>query len=138
MITRDGYSDDVSILPEGIVITFSKEMMFQKGGPKRFLQHFNNTMSTGDHVWMQKCKNAPTRDIAHVYIIIMNRLYCKGYFAGYQPGGEQIINTSSYYSFSNYESISWPRIIIGGPIEHCPFKRTLKGFQGFRYCTKLF
>jgi hypothetical protein len=138
MITADGYSKDPSIMPEGIVITWGKDMIDLKGGLKNFLSYFKEIMLDEDTTWLQKCKNAPKHDIIHVYIIVANRLYAKGFYGGYDKG-KTIINTpSTGKSFSRRENIEWPRIIIAGPIEYCPFKRTLKGFQGFRYCTKLF
>jgi hypothetical protein len=134
MITPDGYSKDPNIIPEGIVVTFGKEMMIEQGGPKNFLSHFNQWMSQGeDYHWLHKCKNKPSADILYVYVIALNRLYCRCYFGGYETkltiggtadGGQKIIE--------------WPRIILAGPIEKCPYKRTLRGFQGFRYATKLF
>lgn len=93
---------------------------------------FLNEMDHEDCYWMHKMKNWPTIEVADVYIITLNRLWGRvkfGWFdksptTGYTPVGEKIID--------------WPRMIIVGPFERCPIKRTLKGFQGFRYCTKLF
>ena len=138
MITPTGYSKDPLLMTEGIVITWSKEMIALKGGLKKFLKYFNEVMQDEETVWLQKCNNAPKQDILYVYIIVANRLYARGYFGGYQRGETEINVPGAGKSFSKRESIDWPRIIIAGPIEKCPFKRELKGFQGFRYCTKLF
>lgn len=138
MITTTGYSNDPTIMPESIVITWGKDMVNLKGGLRKFLSYFNGIMQDEDTTWLQKCKNAPKHDIIHVYIIVANRLYAKGYYGGYQKGRTTINVPGQANSFSHRESIDWPRIIIAGPVERCPFKRTLKGFQGFRYCTKLF
>lgn len=138
MITADGYSKDPSIMPEGIVITWGKDMINLKGGLKKFLQYFHEVMQDEETTWLQKCKNAPKYDITHVYIIVANRLYAKAYYGGYEKGETEINSPGAGKSFSRRETIEWPRIVLAGPIEKCPFKRELKGFQGFRYCTKLF
>lgn len=138
MITAQGYSKDPSLMPEGIVITWGKDMIDLKGGLKNFLKYFDEVMQDEETHWLQKCKNSPKHDIVHVYIIVANRLYARGFYGGYE-NGETLINTpAAPNSFSRREKISWPRIVIAGPIEKCPFKRKLRGFQGFRYCTKLF
>lgn len=40
MITAQGYSKDPNIVPEGVAITFGKEMMEDQGGAKTFLTAF--------------------------------------------------------------------------------------------------
>ncbi len=137
MITENGYSKDPTIMPEGIVITWGKDMLDLKGGLRNFIRYFNEVMQDEDTMWLQKCKNAPQQDIIYVYIIVANRLYARGYYGGYQKGETEINVPGTAKSFSSREVIAWPRIIVAGPIEKCPFKRELKGFQGFRYCTKL-
>lgn len=138
MITIDGYSKDPNIIPEGIVVTWGKDMIDLKGGLKIFLSYFNEVMKDEHTTWLQKCKNAPKHDILYVYIIVANRLYARGYYGGYQKGKAAINVPGAARSFSRREVIDWPRIVLAGPIEKCPVKRQLKGFQGFRYCTKLF
>ncbi len=137
MITVNGYSKDPSIIPEGIVITWSVDMIRLKGGLLSFIRYFEMVMSDEDTHWLQKCKNAPKHDITTVYIIVCNRLAYKCFYGGHQRG-ETEINNGDGISFSSRTKIDWPRIVIAGPFEKCPFKRELRGFQGFRYCTKLF
>ena len=137
MITQQGYSNDSSIMPEGIVITWSRDMMNLKGGMLSFVRYFNKVMQDENCTWLQKCKNAPRIDVIHVYIIIANRLYGRCPYGGHQTG-PAVINQGDGYSFSRSIAISWPRIVLGSPFEKCPFKKELKGFQGFRYCTSLF
>lgn len=40
MITANGYSKDLSIIPEGIVVTFGKVMIAEQGGLLRFIKNF--------------------------------------------------------------------------------------------------
>jgi hypothetical protein len=134
VITKTGYSKDPNIIPEGIAVTFGKEMMNEQGGVRNFLRHFEDIMSRGDDWWwLHKCKNKPQQDIAWVYVIVLNRLYCRCYFGGYEKKG-----TVGGTADGREIIIQWPRVILAGPIEKPKFKRRLKGFQGFRYTTKLF
>lgn len=139
MITRDGYSKDPFIQPTGIVITFAKEMMLETGGVKAWLKYFNEVMSKHEQqwTWLARMKNAPKQDIIHVYIIVLNRLYGRCIYGGHEAGETTVykpLETGEEY----LTDIKWPRIVLSGPFERCPFKRELKGFQGFRYCEDLF
>lgn len=138
MITANGYSKEPNMMPEGIVITWSKEMMHLKGGVKKFLQYFDTVMQDEEAVWLQKQKLAPKQDIIYVYIILLNRLYCRLNYVGFETGKTIVNEPGTGLSFSRSLQVSWPRILMAGPVIKCPFKRELRGFQGFRYCTKLF
>lgn len=133
MITADGYSKDATIMPEGIVITFGREMMESNFGSYRMmLKYFLDVMEDENSYWMHKMKNFPKAEVADVYIITMNRLWGKVKFGWFEK------SAAFKYSPKDPGVIEWPRLTLVGPFERCPFKRTLKGFQGFRYCTKLF
>lgn len=132
MITENGYSKDSNIVPEGIVITFGREMMISNGGQKSMMQYFLNTMADDEAYWMHRMKLWPKVEVTDVYIITLNRLWGRAKFGWFEK------DKTFKYSPTDPGEISWPRMVIVGPFEKCPFKRTLKGFQGFRYCTKLF
>lgn len=138
MITAEEYSKDPMIVPEGIVITWGKDLIEEKGGLLSFLRYFNLVIKDESSYWLQKCRNKPTyNDLLHVYIIVNNRLYGRCFYGGHETG-QTNITIGDGYSWSYSNVIAWPRLILAGPFERCPFKRELKGFQGFRYCTKLF
>lgn len=134
MITIDGYSKDTSIMPEGIVVTWGKDLVIEKGGLLSFVRHFETVMKDEDTLWLQKCKNQPKHDIAYVYIIVCGQVRYRLFYAGWEPGGATVIHES----WSSSKVVSWPRIICAGPFTKAPFKIYKPGFQGFRYCTKLF
>jgi hypothetical protein len=139
MITAEGYSKDPTIIPEGIVVTFGKDMMEEQGGMKTFLSGFLDSMSRHDSggYWMHKCTNLPKVETDHIYLIVAGRLWGRVYFGGfhrYNPDKPEI----GYSADGQEKIIDWNYIILSGPFEKCPHKRALKGFQGFRYCTKLF
>lgn len=63
MITRNGFSKDKSIYPEGIVVTFGRDMMDLHGGAKEFLSYFQRTMADPEQWWMHRMKNRPTIEV---------------------------------------------------------------------------
>lgn len=153
MITERGYSKDPSIIPEGIAVTFGKEMISEQGGLLNFIKFFQKIMkeSTTDSessYWLHKCSNLPKVEVDHVYIIVCNRLYgkvyCGGYritnlYAGITDEMDEEVELPTCKTADGIEKyVDFNHIILSGPFEKCPFKRTLKGFQGFRYTTKLF
>lgn len=135
MITIDGYSKDTSIMPEGIVVTLGSDMIAEQGGLRTFLKGFLADMADENTVWMHKLRNAPKFDIPHVYVIVHGRLYGRCFYGGYRKAGG---NYDAYTTDGRVKRIDWAHILLAGPFERCPFKRQLKGFQGFRYSTKLF
>jgi len=137
MITIDGYSKDPNIVPEGIAVTFGKDMIAEKGSLKSFLRWFNSCVETEDDHWLHKCKNAPQADIIYVYVIISNRLYGRCYFGGYSKGPVPAYTIKPDGTYEQFMA-EWPHITLAGPMIRAPFKRKLSGFQGFRYTTKLF
>ncbi|HEX7757055.1 MAG TPA: hypothetical protein VF421_17010, partial [Niabella sp.] len=124
--------------PEGIAVTFGKQMIEEQGGLRVFLRAFEATMSQHENgsYWMQTCSNFPKHEPDHIYIIVANRLYGRVYFGGFHRNHDT--NVIGYGATGKQKLMNKPFIILSGPMEKCPFKRTLRGFQGFRYTTKLF
>jgi hypothetical protein len=107
MITRTGYSKDPNIIPEGIVITWSLDMINLKGGLLSFIRYFEKTMGEdcGDTLWLQKCKNKPTyEDLLYVYIIVCGQLKYRLNYIGYNTGKVEI-NNGDGISFSRNNGI---------------------------------
>lgn len=139
MIIAPGkYSKDPSIMPEGIAITWGKDLIEEKGGLFAFIRYFLKAMEEEETIWLQRCKNAPRHDVIYVYIIVCNQIKYRLNFVGYERGTTVINNGAGDGSWSSSQEISWPRIQMAGPVVHAPYKMPQKGFQGFRYTTKLF
>lgn len=138
MITATGYSKDPSILPEGIAVTFGKQMIIEQGGLKTFIKAFQETMSQHEDggYWMHTCSNLPSLELDHIYLVMANRLYGRVYCGGFFRN--HFADVVAYGATGVQKLMDKPFIILSGPFEKCPVKRTLKGFQGFRYTTKLF
>lgn len=121
-------------MPEGIAVTFGKEMIEEKGGLLRFIRWFEGAMKTEDELWLHKCRLKPKfENLLYVYVIIANRVHFRCYYGGYgttsmghlQPDGPLV-------------EVPWPHVILAGPFEKAPYKIIRPGFRGFRYTTKLF
>src|SRR6478752_5179156 len=146
MITTNGYSKDPSIMPEGIVNTWSEDLINQRHGMEEFCRIFERSMRGDDGLWYNKALRPPKHDIIYVYIIVAGVLKYRCYYGGYstqqKPSRIKEANKPMkdwhHYSWALWHTVLFPHIILAGPIEICPFERELKGFQGFRYCTKLF
>lgn len=138
MITAEGYSKEPSAMPEGIVVTFGQQMIKEQGGLKTFLRAFQETMSRHEEgiYWMHTCSNFPRKEADHIYIIVANRLYGRVFCGGYHRNAEA--DVIAYGATGKQKLMDKPFVILSGPFEKCPHKRILRGFQGFRYCTKLF
>lgn len=133
MITADGYSKDPNIIPEGIAITWSKEMIVEGyGNLLTFIRHFKECISDEDGIWLQKCKNKPKIDVAYVYIIFSGRIRYRVQYVGYEAG------PTTVYDDNGPKDIQWSRLLLVGPMVEAPRRIPLKGFQGPRYTTKLF
>lgn len=133
MITINGYSKDPNIVPEGIAITWSKEMIEEGYGTlKKFMEHFIECLEDEEGIWLQKCKNKPKYDVAYVYIIFAGRVRYRAQFVSWSKG------MATVYDDHGPKQIEWSRIEMTGPLVRAPFPIYRKGFQGFRYTTKLF
>ena len=116
-------------LPIAIMITQGKEVVEANGGLLTFIRHFEGCLrDENSGFWLHKSKNGPLQDVAHVYIIVCNRLRYRVFFGGYERGETQV-----FMRWGEKRIISWPRIILAGPFEKAPHKIQMRGFQGFRY-----
>jgi hypothetical protein len=138
MITENGLSKDPTLMPEGIVVTFGQQMIKEQGGLRTFLNAFLETMLQHEEgsYWMHTCSNFPKNESDHIYIVVANRLWGRVYCGGYRRNADA--NVIGFGATGLQKLMDKPFVILSGPFEKCPFKRELKGFQGFRYCTKLF
>ena len=137
MITANGYSKDPSIMPEGICLTLPKQFFDDRGwSPAEFEKYFERFMQNEDHLWNFRLTNLPTVDVAWVYLIFENFLQFRVNVVMYERNVAKTFNDSPDGKPRVFPPSNW--IILSGPAIRCPFERELRGFQGFRYCTKLF
>lgn len=116
--------------PTGIIITQGLEVIQANGGLWRFMHHFTETLNGGSY-WLHKSRLAPKEDIAHVYIIIQNKVWGRCFYGGHKPGREGLSVTMRS---GEVRPFPYPHMILAGPVERPPkIERVWRGFQGFRY-----
>lgn len=120
--------NNLSQPPIGILLTMGQQIIAANGGLRPFVQHFTQCMD-GGHYWLQKSRACPTQDIAHIYLILCNRVWGRVYFGGYSKDVDKTV----YMLNGEERSFPWPHMNLAGPFERCPVKKIMRGFQGFRY-----
>ncbi len=138
MITSNGYSKDPNIIPEGIVITLPKIYFEETGvGTGFFVKSFEQYMDDEEAVWNFKLKNLPKLDVAFVYIIFDKEIQYRANLVMYERNVSKVFQDPPYFGkVREFKNKNW--VLLTGPIVKPPYEIPLKGFQGFRYCTKLF
>lgn len=125
-------------------------MIEHLGGPLSFLREFHRAMADNGNWWLHKCKNRPQHDIAWVYVVVANRIRYRVNYGGYQKGETTIYRRlkrqvkrepNPDYPHNYWQTveeivpcvITWPRILLVGPIVRAPGDFPMRGFQGFQY-----
>lgn len=114
--------------PLGILLTMGQQVIDANGGIIPFIRHFTGTLDRGSF-WYQKSRAAPSYDIAHVYIIVANRLAYRIFYGGYSKETDKTV----FMLDGEERRFPWPHMILAGPVERCPHRIKMRGFQGFRY-----
>lgn len=130
MITPEGYTNDPSIRPDGIVITWPPGMWNEPWPVIR--RAFEATMKEG--AWPHKSKREPRiKGLMYVYIIVENIVVYRCKYLGYVMGPEnyELATGGDFYMNEKH-------ILLSGPLVKAPREIRLSGFRGFRYCTELF
>ena len=138
MITSHGYSKDSSIMPEGIMLTLPV-MFFEDRGIidyETFKKLFERYMRAEDSLWNFRLTNLPKHDIAWVYLVFEKQVQYRLNFVQYERNTSKQFNDSPDGRIRKFENCNW--VILTGPAVKPPHEWPQKGFQGFRYTTKLF
>lgn len=137
MITAKGYSKDPSIIPEGIVLTLPVAFFNDRNmTTDQFKQLFERYMRREDAIWNFRLTNLPTHDVAYVYLIFEKQIQYKAHLVQYERDKAKVFNDSPDGIVRSFPPSNW--VLFTGPLVKPPNELPLKGFQGFRYCTKLF
>lgn len=114
--------------PIGILLTMGHQIITANGGLRPFVQHFTECMDGGD-LWLQKSRACPQHDIAHIYLVLCNRVWGRVYFGGYSKALDQTV----FMLNGEERRFPWPHMNLAGPFQRAPYKMPMRGFQGFRY-----
>lgn len=137
MITVNGYSKDPSIIPEGIMLTLPV-MFFQDRGTdiESFKELFERYMQKEDSIWNFRLTNLPLHNIAFIYLVFDKKVQYRANFVMYERNKSKQFYDSPDGKVRKFPPSNW--ILFTGPVIKPPYEMPQKGFQGFRYTTKLF
>lgn len=117
--------------PEAIILTVGAKELEEKGY-RNWLRNFQEAMSGEDWTYWYKMGNQPNfTDLLYVYICIGGRIRWRANFVE-SKGAMEMEFSDGRRMFGK----AW--IIISGPAVRAPYRIERKGFQGFRYSSKLF
>jgi hypothetical protein len=137
MITENGYSKDPNIIPEGIALTLPVAFFQDRGTDiPRFKKMFERYMSKEEAIWNFKMTNLPTRDIAWVYLIFDRQIQYRLNFVMYERNVAKQFHDAPDKKIRIFPPTNW--VLFTGPAIKPSYEWPQKGFQGFRYTTKLF
>lgn len=137
MITSTGYSKDPNIVPEGIALTLPV-LFFQDRGSSipDFKKLFERFMTRDDALWNFRLTNLPTMEVAWIFLIFDKRIQYRCNLVQYERGVAKVFQDSPDGRIREFPKSNW--VIFTGPPVKPPHEWPQKGFQGFRYTTKLF
>jgi hypothetical protein len=137
MITDRGYSKDPTIVPEGIMLTLPT-VFFEdrKMTIEQFKKVFERHMARGDAWWNFKLTNLPVHDVAYVYLIFDKHVQYRCNLIQYERNVSKSFKDAPDGKTRHFENCNW--VLFTGPVVKPPHEWPQKGFQGFRYTTKLF
>lgn len=137
MITAQGYSKDPSIMPEGIMLTLPV-MFFEdrKMTTEHFKKVFERHMQGDDSWWNFKLTNLPKFDVSYVYLIFDKHVQYRCNLMNYERNVSKSFKDSADKEVRHFDNCNW--VLFTGPVIKPPHEWPQKGFQGFRYTTKLF
>lgn len=137
MITQKGYSKDPNIIPEGIALTMpiaffeDRKMTYDE-----FRIEFETTLAQENGEWYFVKKNLPKFDVLFVYIIFDKKIQYRTNLVCFERNSTKSFADAPDQQIRTFEKKNW--IILSGPAIKAPYDIPQKGFQGFRYTTKLF
>ena len=137
MITAEGYSKDPMLLPEGIMLTLPT-MFFEdrKMSTEEFKKVFERHMQGEGTYWNFKLTNLPTHEVLYVYLVFEKKVQYRCNLMMYERGKSKSFKDSSDKKVRHFKNTNW--VLFTGPVVKPPHEWPQKGFQGFRYSTKLF
>jgi hypothetical protein len=137
MITATGYSKDPSIMPDGIVLTMPVAFFEdRKTDTVKFTKLFERYMREEDALWNYRLTNLPKLDVIYVYLIWDKKVQFRVNLVCYERNKTKSFHDAPDKKVRHFPNANW--VILAGPAVRPPKDIPMKGFQGFRYCTKLF
>jgi hypothetical protein len=141
MITPNGYSKDLSLIPEGIALTLPEAFFADRGvvNYDQFKESFERYMRREDAIWNFRLTNLPALEklpsIYLVYLIFDKHIQYQCNFVQVERNVSKSFEDSPDGKIRHFPAANW--VLFTGPVIKPPHERPQKGFQGFRYTLKL-
>jgi hypothetical protein len=137
MITPKGYSKDPSLRPDAIVLTFPVAFFEDRQmTTEQFRPLFERCMAQEDAIWNFKLTNLPLQDVLYVYLIFDGHIQYRANLVQYERNKSKRFKDAPDGKERIFLSTNW--VLISGPLVKPVEPWPQRGFQGFRYATKLF
>lgn len=117
--------------PVAIIVTLPAKY-FEDHNHAKYLQELSE--NDKNHIWYRVCKNVPVYDFLYVYTVVDNKVNHRANFIGIEHNVD--------YRFTKKDGgtkvfIAAKAIVTCGPVIMAPHEIPMRGFQGFRYITKI-
>jgi hypothetical protein len=137
MITAKGYSKDPTMMPDGIALTLPVQFFQERGtSTEQFKKMFERYMAKDDALWNFRLTNLPKQDVIYVYLIFDGQIQFRLNLVQYERNVSKSFKDAPDKKVRSFPNANW--VILCGPAVKPPHEWPQKGFQGFRYTTKLF
>ncbi len=124
-------------MPEGIMLTLPVAFFEdRKMNYDQFKKLFERYMVKDDAIWNFRLTNLPLHDIAFVYLVFDKKVQYRCNFVQYERNTAKAFYDSPDGVVREFQPCNW--VLFTGPPVKPPHEWLQKGFQGFRYTTKLF
>lgn len=127
----------ISEPPEAIILTMPVAFFQDRNmDQESFGKYFQECMSDPDMLWNYKKKQLPTQEVAWVYLIWSGKVQFRLNFVQYERNVSKVFTDAWDGKPRTFPKMNW--IILSGPAVPAPYEIKMQGFQGHRYCKKLF
>src|SRR5690348_8459310 len=128
MRTRNGYSKDQSIQPEGVMLTLPKKFFEERGmSTGEFEKLFLRFMADEDSVWNFRLTNLPKQDVAWIYLVFDGFIQYRANLVMYERNKSKSFKDSPDGKVREFPNANW--VIFTGPIVIAPDDFPQRGFQ---------
>ena len=112
--------------PDGIIINVPQDFLTRKGYTQEGLIKWYNGMNKDDRTFYHYIAHIPTVDVLHVYVCFGGKVQLKARKGAFLRD-EVVMGDGPRH---------W--VVTCGPVIIAPHEILQRGFQGFRYTSKLF
>jgi len=118
--------------PVGIIVTFSKEMIYKDIGYDKFIRQFVTSLNASDNsIWHHCLCNKPKNEVLYCYVLFDGKIRYRANIAMFEAS-----HRKTFADGRSFHPRAW--MLLCGPVVKAPYDIPMSGFQGFRYCAEMF